>query len=139
MTWTAADMLELGTRHATLEAKGNIAGTMQTLIDRPVYEFHPMGLTMTGTDMVRRYYEHLIGNFIPMTRGYELLEEWGNASSIGQEYAITTEADGQVETHRVVGILFASGELLGGERLYASEHCFRLMAGDALIDELIRD
>ncbi len=35
----------------------------------------------------------------------------------------------------MVGILFARGEQLGGERVYASERCTRLMIGD-LYDEL---
>ena len=48
---------------------------------------------------------------------------------------ITTEVDGLRETHRVVGILFGDGERLGGERVYASERCVRLMTGE-LFDEL---
>ncbi len=34
-TWTAADMHVLGTRHAELEAKGALEGTLATLIDAP--------------------------------------------------------------------------------------------------------
>jgi hypothetical protein len=42
---------------------------------------------------------------------------------------------GRTETHRVLGILYAEGALLGGERVYASDRCIRLMTG-ALYDEL---
>ena len=42
-----------------------------------------------------------------------------------------------VERHFVIGILVAGeGELLGGERVWASERCLRLMMGDALYAEL---
>ena len=38
----------------------------------------------------------------------------------------------------MIGILYGEGPLLTGERVFASERCIRLMAGDALIDELAR-
>ncbi len=134
-TWTAADMHALGTRHAELEAQGDLEGTMATLVDDPSYEFWPAGLRMAGREQVRRYYEHLIGHFIPRTRSYELISEWASETSVAQEYEIRVEVDGKVESHRVIGILFASGTLLGGERVYASERCTRLMVGD-LYNEL---
>ncbi len=134
-TWTAADMHALGTRHAELEAQGDLEGTMATLVEDPSYEFWPAGLRMAGREQVRRYYEHLIGHFIPRTRSYELISEWASETSLAQEYEIRVEVDGKVESLRVIGILFASGTLLGGERVYASERCTRLMAGD-LYDEL---
>ena len=46
------------------------------------------------------------------------------------------EVDGRVERHRVIGILYVDGRLLGGERVHASERCARLMCGDALYDEM---
>jgi hypothetical protein len=135
--WTTADMLALGKRHALLEAEGDLEGTMATLVEEPTYEFWPTGLRMAGAAQVRRYYEHLMGRFIPSTRYYELIAEWASKTSVIQEYAIHVEVDGEVERHRVIGILFASGRLLDGERVYASERCTRLMVGD-LYDELTR-
>ncbi len=134
-TWTAADMHALGTRHAELEAKGDLEGTLATLVENPSYEFWPAGLRMAGREQVRSYYEHLMGHFIPRTRSYQLISEWASETSVAQEYEIRVEVDGQVESHRVIGILFASGTLLGGERVYASERCTRLMVGD-LYNEL---
>jgi hypothetical protein len=135
--WTADDMYALGTHHAKVEAEGNLEATMATLVGEPVYEFLPLGLRMVGHLNVRRYYKHLLSEFVPRTRGYELLEEWVNETSVSQEYAIDVAVDGQIERHRVIGILYAEGGLLGGERIYSSERCARLMAGDALIDELL--
>ena len=136
--WSAELMLELGVRHATLEARCDLEGTMATLIDDAVYELHPMGLVLRGSSQVRRYYENLMGNFIPNTVGYELLSEWVSESSVAQEYEIEVRVDGGTEKHRVIGILFAddarSGKL-GGERVYGGEQILRLMFGE-LYDEL---
>jgi hypothetical protein len=71
--------------------------------------------------------------------GYVLLDEWANENSVVQEYDISVSVDGTPQTHRVVGILFTEKTpdgrvLLGGERIYASERCVRLMAG-AIYDE----
>ncbi len=132
---TVKQMYELGTRHAALEARLDLEGTLATLVDEPVYEFLPMGLRMQGGAQVRRYYEHLFSSFIPSTRSYRLVQAWVNETSVAQEYDIEVEVDGAVECHRVLGVLLAASELLSGERVYASERCARLMLGD-LMDEL---
>ena len=130
-------MRELGIRHAVLESQCDIDGTMDTVIADPIYEFHPVGLRMVGRDVVRRYYEHLCNEFIPNVSS-SLVEEWVSERSVAQEYEVIWDPDGVAERHRVIGILFvAEGTgLLGGERIYASERCARLMLGDALYDEL---
>ena len=69
-------------------------------------------------------------NFMARIAGYELLEEWANETSVAQEYSITVSVDAKPETHRVIGILYAEGERLGGERIYGSERVVRLMAGE---------
>jgi hypothetical protein len=135
--WSVERMLELGTRHAQLEASCDINGTLATMIPEPVYEFFPVGLRMAGADKVRRYYVHLLHEFVPNTTA-SLIEEWVSERSVAQEYEIIWDPDGKAEPHRVIGILtLAEGTgLLGGERVYASERCARLMLGDALFDEL---
>ncbi|MGH0029380.1 MAG: hypothetical protein ACQGVC_06295 [Myxococcota bacterium] len=134
--WDVASMVELARRHARLEVSGDLDATLDTLVPHPVYEWQPMGWIMEGRERVARYYEHLVAHFLPRTRGVRLLGDWASASSVAQEYEIDVEVDGAVESHRVVGVLFAEGDVLGGERLYTSERCARLMAGDALIDEI---
>ena len=47
--WTREAMYALGMRHATLEAEGDLAGTMETLIAEPIYEFWPIGRRMVGS------------------------------------------------------------------------------------------
>jgi len=133
--WTAEDMRELGVRHATIETEGDLEGTMATLVEDPVYDFWPIGRRARGQQQIRRYYEHLMGTFIPSQRSAELVEEWVNETSLIQDYRIVLDGDSGPVSHRVIGILFAEGELLGGERIWCSEECLRLMVGD-LWDEL---
>lgn len=136
-TWTAEDMLELGTRHARLEAEGELDLVMETLVADPVYEFWPIGRRLRGRDGVRRYYEHLMGTFFGEQEGYELIEEWISDRSLAQEYAMTVRFEAGPETHRVIGILFARDGLLGGERIWGSEAILKKMVGP-IWDELER-
>lgn len=135
--WDAQAMLELGTRHARLEAEGDLDRVMETLVADPVYEFWPVGLRLRGRANVRRYYEHLIGTFFGEQKSYRLIEEWLSERSLAQEYAMTVQFEGGLETHRVIGILFAQDGLLGGERIWGSEAILKKMVGP-IWDELER-
>ncbi len=135
MAWSLSDMIELGHRHARLEAERRLDPLMETLVESPSYEFHPLGLGMSGGDRVRRYYAQFFESFMEKIVGYELLHEWADERAVVQEYDIRVRDGGIAETHRVIGILFAEDTpdgrtRLGGERIYASERCVRLMAGD---------
>jgi len=133
--WSIEKMAELGARHAALEAEGALDPLLDTLAPDPVYEFHPVGLRMRGDALVRRFYEQFCERFLPLRAGFTLVGEWVNETSVAQEYDVSLRVDGSVETHRVLGILHARGDRLGGERVYASERFIRLMTG-ALFDEL---
>lgn len=50
---------------------------------------------------------------------------------------MTVQFDAGLETHRVIGILFARDGLLGGERIWGSEAILRKMVGP-IWDELER-
>ncbi len=127
--WDEARMIELAHRHAQLEVERRLDPLMETLIAEPVYEFHPVKLCMRGGDLCRRYYAQFFDDFMNRVVGHELISEMTSPEAVAQEYDISLRVDGEVETHRVVGVLFAEGDLLGGERIYASERCIRLMAG----------
>ena len=128
-SWDADRMLELGRRHASLEARRELDALMETLVADPVYEFHPLGLRLSGGARVRRYYRQFFENFMESIVDYKLIEEWVNETSVTQEYDIAVEVEGVRETHRVLGILCTDGSLLAGERIYGSERVIRLMAG----------
>jgi hypothetical protein len=130
--WTPEMMRELGTRHATLETEGDLDGTMATLIEVPVYEFWPMGKRMVGQDRVRRYYEHLIKDFMPRQIAFTMIEETLSAGALSQEYSIEMKGLEGSEFYRVLGVLYAAPDspgLLGGERIWGSEDFLHQMIG----------
>ena len=140
--WSAEAMGELGSRHAELEARGDLDALLETLAPDPFYAFLPLGRCMRGDAWVRRFYIQFIENFLPLRSRVEMRGEWVNPSSVVQEYVLDFEIDGGQQRHHVVGILYvdpASAALgkLRGERVYASEEFIRLMTGE-LFDELER-
>ena len=133
--WTREKMQALAARHVVAETGDDVEPLMATLVHDPVYEFHPVGLTMSGHDRVRRFYTQFFTDFVSLRHSYRLLDEWVSETSVAQEYDIALNVDGVIEHFRVIGVLYAEGELLGGERVYASERFIRLMTG-ALYSEL---
>ena len=103
---------------------------METLIEEPVYEFLAQGLTLRGGARVRRYYQQFFEHYMSRVTGVRRLGQWGDAAAVAREDAIEVEGAGGPEVHRVMSVLFAEGERLGGERIYASEHVIRMMAGE---------
>ena len=134
--WSVEKMAALGALHAELEgSNGDLEPLLATLARDPVYEFHPIRRGMRGDDCVRRFYEQFCTRFLALRHSYSLVAEWVNLDSVAQEYEIALRVDGAVERFRVLGVLYARGELLGGERVYASERFIRLLTGP-LFDEL---
>jgi len=123
-------MLALAARHVELETAGDLEGLMQTLVADPVYEFHPAGLCMRGGATVRRFYAQFFSHFVPLRESYHLLDEWESDTSVAQEYEIDLRVDGALERHRVLGVLHAEGDRLGGERVWAGERFVRLLTGE---------
>jgi len=134
--WSAEKMAALGALHAELEAREDeLEQLLATLAPDPVYEFHPLRRCMRGDEIVRRFYTHFFRHFVKLRESYSLLEQWVSETSVAQEYEIVLSVDGALERFRVIGVLYARGELLGGERVYASDRFVRLLTGP-LFDEL---
>ena len=134
--WTVEKMAALGALHAELEASvDQLEPLLATLAPDPVYEFHPIRRCLRGDERVRRFYTHFFEHFVRLRDSYSLLEEWVSERSVAQEYEIALRVDGALEHFRVIGVLYARGELLGGERVYASDRFIRLLTGP-LFDEL---
>ena len=139
-TRSSEEMRALGMRHALLEAEGDLDGTMATLVADPVYEFWPCGRRMVGAESVRRYYEHLVGEFMPRQVGYSMVAETVSPDALSQEYVIELRKGDGSEHHRVLGILVGSEserDKLAGERIWGSEEILRAMVGP-VFDELER-
>jgi hypothetical protein len=130
------NLVEVARRHALAEAEGDMATTLATLGDDPLYELQPAGRVLRGADRARRYYEHFFARFKPLTDGFVLRGEWVTDEGVGQEYTLWVRLpDGTRERHDVIGVLtFGEDERLSGERVYASERLLRLMFGP-LYDE----
>jgi mannose-6-phosphate isomerase-like protein (cupin superfamily) len=119
-------------RHAQAEAEGDLATTLATLEDEPVYELATLGVSFRGKRAARTYYEHFFGTFQPWIAGFELVNQWVTDEGVGEEYWLDVAPPGQPrERHRIVGILVFGDTKLAGERLYASERLLRIMLGPA--------
>lgn len=125
-----AAMTAVAHAHAAAEARGDLAGTLGTLDDVPVFEFQPCGRVLRGKDAVRRYYEHFFAEFLPRTVGFSVRSEWSTPEGLGQEYTLRLRLpDGGVGEFGIIGILLFGVEGLAGERIYAADALLELMLG----------
>lgn len=127
--WSAERMRDLGRRHARVEAARQLEALMETLVDEPVYEFHTLGLRLRGGARIRRYYRQFFDDYLSKVSGGERLGEWVSERAYVLESAIQVRGARGPELHQVMSVLWAQGERLGGERIYAGEHVVRAMAG----------
>ena len=125
-------LVAVAKRHAQAEAGGDIATTLATLEDAPVYELATLGISFRGKDAARTYYEHFFGTFQPWIASFELVNQWETEEGLGEEYWLDVAPPGAArERHRIIGILVFGETKLAGERLYASERLLRVMLGPA--------
>lgn len=126
------ELARIAKQHAAAEAASDLATTLATLEDDPVYELATLGIAFRGRDAARTYYEHFFGTFQPWIAGFELVGQWLTDEGLGEEYWLHLALpDGRRESHRIIGILVFGQTKLAGERLYASERLLRLMLGPA--------
>ncbi len=128
--WNADKMLELATRHARVESQKHLDELMDTLVAEPVYEFLAQGLMLRGGARVRRYYRQFFDDYMSQITGGQRLGQWGDETAIAREDAIEIAGRNGPEVHRVMSVLFAEGDRLGGERIYASDRVVQMMAGE---------
>lgn len=136
MPLSQEQFVALAHRHAQAESDADVDGTLATLDAEPAYYFYPAGRKFTGMANTRRFYEHFVQHFKPRIRNVEFHGEAVGAGGVYQEYTIALECDdGQVRDYRIVGVLVFGENALAGERMYADEALFRLLAGP-LWDEM---
>ena len=128
--WNADKMLELATRHARVESQKHLDELMDTLVAEPVYEFLTQGLMLRGGARVRRYYQQFFDDYMSQITGGQRLGQWGDETAIAREDAIEIAGRNGPEVHRVMSVLFAEGDRLGGERIYASDRVVKMMVGE---------
>jgi len=124
--------IALARAHAAAERNGDLAGTLATLEDDPLYELFPIGRTFRGMAATRVYYDHFFSTFRAIARGSELHAEWVSDRGVAQEYTLRIRPpDGGDERHRVVAIFTFGTTALAGERVHGSERLLRLLFGPA--------
>ena len=128
--WNAERMLELALRHARVESQKRLDELMDTLVEEPIYEFLVQGLTLSGGASVRRYYRQFFDDYMSKVSGGRLLGVWGDERAVAREDLIEVVGPDGPEVHRVMSVLFAEGDRLGGERIYAGDNVVRMFAGE---------
>ena len=127
--WTRQKMIELGHRHARLESERCLEELMETLVPEPTYEFPTLGLQLRGGERIRRYYIQFFEDYMSRITGGRHLGQWADERAFVLETDIDVSAEKGPEVQRVISVLYAEGDRLGGERIYASERVIRMMAG----------
>lgn len=136
MPLTQEQYIAVARRHAQAESDADVDGTLATLDAEPAYYFYPAGRKFTGMANARRFYENFVRHFKPRIRNVEFHGEALGPDGLFQEYTISLACDdGQVRAYRILGVLVFGENALAGERMYADEALFRLIAGP-LWDEM---
>ena len=129
-TMTPEQMAAITRLHAELELAGDYDPLLATLVDEPIFEFHPPGKQLRGGETLRRYYTRFLAEFMPLVEETILIGEWANESACVHEYQLRLRIDGKLENHQLMGSIYGSGDKIGGERLYGSARLMDLMLGD---------
>ena len=135
-TMTKGEMAAITRLHAELEQNGDYDPLIATLVDEPIFEFHPPGGQLIGGDTLRRYYVRFLEEFMPLVEETHLMGEWSNDSACINEYQLRLRIDGALENHQLIGSIYGSGDKIGGERLYGSAPLMDHMLGP-LAKELV--
>ena len=134
-TLTPAEMLELSELHARMERQGKIEPLMDTLVEDPLYEFPTIGRVLRGRDRIRRYYLQFFDDYMRRVTDGKRLGQWVDRERFVLESDLRVRVGDGSERHRILSVFWASGDRLGGERIYAAENVIRQMAG-SLFGEL---
>jgi hypothetical protein len=129
-TMTTEEMRSITRLHAELEQAGEYDPLIETLVDEPIFEFHPPGGQLTGGQMLRDYYVAFLRDFMPLCEETILIGEWASPQACVHEYQLRLRIDGKLENHQLMGSIYGSGDRIGGERLYGSAGLMDLMLGD---------
>ncbi len=125
-------VLALCHQHAKAEAEFDTDRILATLAPTPRYEFFPLAKSVTGRDVVERFYRHQYPEFVKRVTGYELLGEWTNEHAAIQEYVIEVHhIDHGPSGFHVLSMMPVDEDTgrLAGERLYCGEGFVRTLLG----------
>jgi hypothetical protein len=127
---TIDEMRNLVKKHADLETQLDLEGVLATLVENPVYEFHPDRLRLEGKDNIRQFYQDHFEYFFPLIKSHVLINECWDHNSACLEYDLYLKAPYPPDrAFRTTVVLTEDNSLLIGERFYVENELARLMAG----------
>jgi len=129
---SAEDVDALARSHADWEERGDFQKLMSTLVEEPVYEYHPLGIQLQGPDAILRYYERVRTQYNPYIEASALVGLIAGTSGAVLEYAIRLRIGEQLVNDRLVAVMPVAHDLFGGERIYSSERVLRLLLGEMI-------
>ncbi|QLH43407.1 MAG: hypothetical protein HWD59_12295 [Coxiellaceae bacterium] len=127
---TIYKMRALVQKHADLENKLDLEGVLKTLVDDPIYEFHPDRLRLEGKENVRQFYRNHFDTFFPLIKSHTVINECWDIHSACLEYDLYLKPPYDPNrAYRIMVVLTERNGLLIGERFYVEPELARLMAG----------
>ena len=113
------------------EATSDPEKILGAFVDDPVFEFHPVGLRISGRREVKRFYEQMLTSFVPRVEGFRALNTFWNDVGMAMEEEITFRVDdGSVRAVQFIMMTGVRDGRLWGERLYGEEFFFRHLLGE---------
>ncbi|CAN5243104.1 hypothetical protein BH10PSE19_BH10PSE19_18590 [soil metagenome] len=127
---TVDEMRKLVQIHADLETKLDLDGVLATLVENPIYEFHPDRLRLEGKENIRQFYRDHFDTFFPLIKSHKRVNECWDANSACLEYDLYLKPPYDPErAYRIMVVLTEENSHLIGERFYVENELARLMAG----------
>ncbi len=132
--FSARDVEALARAHSDLEERGEFSDLLKTLVDDPIYEYHPLGVQLEGAEAVHRYYERVQREYNPHVVSSALIGLVSGASAAVLEYAVRLRLGSEIVDERLIAVMPVRGDLFGGERIYSSDRVLRLLLGEMLAE-----
>jgi hypothetical protein len=130
---TVDKMRKLVQKHADLETKLDLEGVLATLVENPIYEFHPCRLRLQGKENVRQFYQDHFDTFFPLIKSHVSINECWDEHSACLEYDLyLKDTHDSTRAYRIMVVLTEINSLLIGERFYVEDELARLMAGPSI-------
>ena len=127
---SADEMRRLVEEHSAAETRVDLDATMATLVDHPVYEFHPARLRLEGREDVARFYREHFDSFFPLIASNTPINACWGEDSASMEFDVYLKPPYDKHPYRINVVLSREGDLLIGERFYTSLELVKLMTGN---------
>ena len=126
----SSEMRKLVQKHTDLETKLDLDGVLATLIEDPVYEFHPDQLRLEGKENVRQFYLDHFYSFFPLIKSHVFINANWDDHSARLEFDLYLKPPYNPDRpYRIIVTLTEKDSLLIGESFYVENELAQIMAG----------